>query len=283
MSSCIVAIAKNEELYLKEWIEYHFNLGFDKIFICDNNDIGNDSQINLIAPLKEKYDINVINVCGREILEKAGLQTGCYKFCYEYIKQNFPDINWIAYIDIDEFLNFNSMKVNEFLSQEKFNDVDLIHLNWKCYGDNDLVYYEPRPVMERFTRPVPIDAIYNTKFIPEGTYLNNHVKSILRVNDRFIEFNTPHTALYKDCKCVNCDGEIVDYTSPWQSINYNSGHIKHYITKSTEEFIKRKLNNNTRADAEFNSIIDEELINYFNINTKTYSKLELIKNYKINM
>lgn len=283
MSNCIVTIAKNEELYLKEWIEYHFNLGFDKIFICDNNDVGNDSQINLIATLKEKYDINAINLCGREMLEKVGLQTGCYKFCYEYIKQNFPDINWIAYIDIDEFLNFNSMKVNEFLSQEKFNDVDLIHLNWKCYGDNDLVYYEPRPVMERFTRPIPIDAIYNTKFIPEGIYLNNHVKSILRVNDRFIEFNTPHTALYKDCKCVNCDGEIVDYTSPWQSINYNSGHIKHYITKSTEEFIKRKLNNNTRADAEFNSIIDEEIVNYFNINTKTYSKLELIKKYKINI
>ena len=41
MSSCIVAIAKNEEPYLKEWVEYHFALGFDKIIICDNNDVGN--------------------------------------------------------------------------------------------------------------------------------------------------------------------------------------------------------------------------------------------------
>ena len=57
----------------------------DKIIICDNNDVGNENQINIIASLKEKYDINAINVCGREMLEKVGLQTGCYKFCYEYI------------------------------------------------------------------------------------------------------------------------------------------------------------------------------------------------------
>ena len=42
MQSCIVAIAKNEELYLEEWVKYHFNLGFDKIFICDNNDLDNN-------------------------------------------------------------------------------------------------------------------------------------------------------------------------------------------------------------------------------------------------
>ena len=41
MSSCLIAIAKNEEPYLKEWIEYHANLGFDKIIVCDNNDVGN--------------------------------------------------------------------------------------------------------------------------------------------------------------------------------------------------------------------------------------------------
>ena len=237
-------------------------------------------QISLIARLKERYDVNAINVCGREALEKLGFQTGCYKFCYDYIKKNFTDIEWVAFIDVDEFLDFNSMKANQFLAQQKFADADLIHLNWKCYGDNDLVHYDSRPVMERFTKPVPIDAIYNTKFMREGTYLNSHVKSILRVNDRFLEFLTPHTAAFKDCKCVDADGKLVDCASPWQSISYDSGCVKHYVTKSTEEFIKRKLSNNSRADATFNSKIDEEIENYFNINTKTYSKMELIKTIK---
>ena len=172
------------------------------------------------------------------------------------------------------------MKANQFLAQQKFVDADLIHLNWKCYGDNDLVHYDSRPVMERFTKPVPIDAIYNTKFMREGTYLNSHVKSILRINDRFSDFLTPHTATFKDCKCVDADGKLVDCASPWQSISYDSGCVKHYITKSTEEFIKRKLSNNTKATDSLTSSFDEELTNYFNINCRTYSKMELINSIK---
>lgn len=240
-----------------------------------------NGQISLVSRLKQRYNIEAINVCGREALEKAGMQTGCYHFMYNYIKENFTDIEWIAYIDIDEFLDFNSMKANQFLAQDKFKDVDEIHLNWKCYGDNDLVYYEPRPVMERFTKPLPIDAVYTTKFMRPGTYLNSHVKSIVRVNDRFVGFDTPHTAMFNDCKCVNGEGVPVDCTSPWQSINYNSGCVKHYITKSTEEFIKRKLSNNTRATDSIISNIDEEINNYFNINTKTYSKIELINKHHL--
>ena len=47
---------------------------------------------------------------------------------------------------------------------------------------------------------------------------------------------------------------------------------------SIEEFIKRKLSNNSRATDSIISNIDEEINNYFNINTKTYSKIELINN-----
>ena len=205
------------------------------------------------------------------------MQDGCYKFCYDYIRNHFPDIEWIAFIDIDEFLDFDSMSANQFLSQQKFADVDEIHLNWKCYGDNDLVHYDPRPVMERFTKPVPIDAMYSTKYMIKGTYLNSHVKSILRVNDKFVEFHTPHTAYLDNGKCVNCEGILVDDKSPWQTITYNGGCVKHYITKSTEEFIKRKLKNNSRATDSLLSNYEDEITNYFNINTKTYSKMELIK------
>ena len=102
------------------------------------------------------------------------------------------------------------------------------------------------------------------------------MKSILRVNDRFKGFHTPHTAIFDNCKCVDADGILNDCNSPWQTISYESACIKHYITKSTEEFIKRKLSNNTKADDVLNSIIDEEIENYFNINTKTYSKMKLI-------
>ena len=275
--SAIVAIAKNEELYLQEWIDYHKNLGFDYIFICDNNDLDNDGQLNLIK--RNNTKCIGINVRGREQLEKVGYQTGLYKFSYNYIKENYADVSWIAFLDVDEFLDLDGMKVNQFLNQDKFKDADLIHVNWMCYGDNELVHYDPRPVMERFTKPLPIDALYDTFYLNKGIYINKHVKSIVRVNDNFKEFHTPHTVIFKnECKCVNVAGKPVDNTEPWQTICYEGGHIKHFITKSTEEFKKRKCMDNNRADATFNSKRNEEVEHYFSINTKTFAKWNIFNN-----
>ena len=49
----IVAIAKNEEKYIADWAIYHFNLGFDKIFVIDNNDLDNENQMQVITSLQQ--------------------------------------------------------------------------------------------------------------------------------------------------------------------------------------------------------------------------------------
>lgn len=36
--AAICCVAKDEEPYLKEWIAHHLSLGFQHIYICDNND-----------------------------------------------------------------------------------------------------------------------------------------------------------------------------------------------------------------------------------------------------
>lgn len=37
MKTALIAIAKNEDLYVQEWIDYHFKLGFDDIIVYQNN------------------------------------------------------------------------------------------------------------------------------------------------------------------------------------------------------------------------------------------------------
>ena len=37
MKNALVCIAKNEDLYIEEWIRYHLKLGFAKIFVYQNN------------------------------------------------------------------------------------------------------------------------------------------------------------------------------------------------------------------------------------------------------
>ena len=39
MEVVVCAMAKNEHKYINEWVEHYINLGVDKIYIYDNDDI----------------------------------------------------------------------------------------------------------------------------------------------------------------------------------------------------------------------------------------------------
>ena len=48
MKVLLCAQIKLENSYLREWIEYHKNLGFSHIIISDNNDMGQEDPISVI-------------------------------------------------------------------------------------------------------------------------------------------------------------------------------------------------------------------------------------------
>ena len=47
MKVVIVAIAKMEQDYIEEWVKYHLHLGFDQIFLYDNEDVLNKPCIGI--------------------------------------------------------------------------------------------------------------------------------------------------------------------------------------------------------------------------------------------
>ena len=53
----ICAIAKNEDRYLIEWSNYHFNQGIDTIYLYDNNE---DSHLESV--LKNKICGNLVAI-----------------------------------------------------------------------------------------------------------------------------------------------------------------------------------------------------------------------------
>ena len=53
MNTAIIACCKMEELYIREWIDWHLNIcNFTHIFLCDNNDTGYKYQLK---PLIQDY------------------------------------------------------------------------------------------------------------------------------------------------------------------------------------------------------------------------------------
>ena len=54
---CVCSICKNENLYIKEFVEYHLLLGVNKIIIYDNNDINGEE---IIKPLEYYIKKNIL-------------------------------------------------------------------------------------------------------------------------------------------------------------------------------------------------------------------------------
>ena len=123
MKVAIIAIAKNENLYINEWLDYHFKLGFDNIIVCDNDD-------ELIL----KDIISDDRVIIEDYTKMKNVQHPAYRQMYKKYKSQY---DWFLFIDIDEFLVMeNHTNVKEFISSFG-DDVECIKLCYKHFTDNE--------------------------------------------------------------------------------------------------------------------------------------------------
>ena len=119
-------------------------------------------------------------------------------------------------------MNFQFQKnINEFLSLSKFKKCSSILINWRYYGDNNKIYYEPKPLRNRFTKP-----FYFLKIKKYDKYIYSASKSIIRGKLNFTWAHFPH--FINSTSICNSNGSIVKnpFSSPENSITY----IKHYTT-----------------------------------------------------
>ena len=95
---------------------------------------------------------------------------------------------------------------------------------------NNNIYYEPKKLKKRFTKPFSFNP--NKKF---NIYFYSAAKSIVRgrYKVKSIWAHFPH--FLNNSNICRPDGKKVLY--PLSKFNYSYAYIKHYSTKSTEEFL----------------------------------------------
>ena len=209
--------------------------------------------------------MKIINYRGFEHAQKEALND-CYKrFNKEY--------HWIAFFDVDEFLQIiNFTNINDFMALPRFKNCESILITWKYYGDNNKLYYEPKPLYERFTKP-----FYFNESIKPNIFLYSAAKTIVKGGLNITWALLPHFLK----NTINCrpNGNILsNYFSPPQ---YSTAYLIHYATKSTEEFAERCNRGNSNSKINITSRI---LKYYFLFNNKTKQKLEIFRKklkYKI--
>ena len=256
----LCTIAKQENKYITEFVEHYQKMKIKQIIIYDNNDIKGETFDKILKKYINNNFIKIINFRGFKQPQIIALNN-----CYEKYNKNF---DWIAFYDIDEFLYINNYtNLNSFLSLSKFRKCQGILINWKYYGDNDTLYYKPQPLKQRFIKVFP------TKNLKSRKQYYSAAKTIVKGGLKIKWGLLPHFIK----NIINCrpDGKIIkNYFSPPQ---YSIAYLKHYITKSTEEFIERINRGDVRIN-KTDKYIKKRIYNYyFLFNNITKEKINLFK------
>ena len=265
MSIAVCALAKWENPYIDEWVRYHIDLGFDRVFLYDNND-PDDPYVG--DCIDEGYRDRV------EIIDRRGvnMRTRQQVAYNDWISQHWNDFDFCAFIDIDEFI-VTPNGIRGLVSGMPENR-DFMILNWQMYGDDEtIVGDETKPVRERFT----------VKQGGRNNEWNKSVKTIVRCGGKPVKALNAHGFVYADGETAfycDCNGEDVSLklnnkfsTRPFEN---HESYIAHYATKSLSEYLKYKVG---RIGVVWNS--DSMKIRYyFRLNKRTPEKLEYIERWK---
>lgn len=258
MKVCIIAIARQENLYIKEWVDHHLGLGFDNIIICDNNEMNGERIHNVITDERV-----IIERCiGIENIQKKAYTRMFLKYKQQY--------DWMLFIDIDEFVMLDEKyhnNIKEFLSEPIFSTADIIRLCWKIYTSN--------------TDLDVIDNKYNVfdRFKDRFESLEDcFVKSFIRGNIKYVGGQVVGHGYYenKNLIAVASNGTPCDNTNfrLYRMKNdsvYDNAWINHYPTKTMGEYIRQKY---FRGGPNANLRRYNNLSYFFKYNIKTPEKEE---------
>lgn len=181
---------RNEEKRIEEWIEYHVNLPWRVKTFTIFNDNSNDNTFNILEKLSNQYSINVITtgVNGAGFLYPINTHPnvyGCYNIFHETIVSNYNKglkllqnnstykDDWAAFIEVDEFLKFDTDGYPDFNTFLQKNVTDEIHRLWVPSYDMEDTFDLNKPLLSQDLKTWS-DETYN-KYFPR------RAKSIIRL------------------------------------------------------------------------------------------------------
>lgn len=217
----ITTIQRDRAPWIKEWVAFHYLVGFRKFYIFLHNCSDNTEKI--LNELKKKFDIKIFTV--DPSLESPQLK------CYQdsYIKFG-GEVDWMAFIDSDEFLFPTSETSMEIALKEFANKkISALGVYWSCFGSSGHIK-EPRGLIIENYKQRANDGYHN----------NRHIKSIVRGGqNKSVQPSDPH--FFKTPKGTY-DENLRPITYGWTDYQptYEKFRINHYATQSRSHFLNFK-------------------------------------------
>lgn len=251
MKIACVAIVKNEERHIAEWLAWQFTCGFDTVLLFDNN--STDRTAAIARAFAPEFDVRVRDWPSR---------TPKYQiWAYEYAaRTHAAEFDWLAFFDTDEFLVLDDgLDLKTLLAARA---EPAVAVPWAIFGSSGHQDIPDGLVIEAFTHRAPAE------FLP-----NRHFKTILRPY-RVRACRSPHN--------FDCGAEYVDLFGNGLALDsagnlaappvYRGAKLHHYFTRSRAQWrekLDRGYPDTTREDTEFsyfdrNEVFDDGARRYAN-------------------
>ncbi len=224
---CLLASARNEGIYLIEWIAYHRLIGVDTIVIYSNSNSDHSDKL-----LTELASAGLIIWITNNVAPETRAQAKAYGHAFSFGTE-LLEHQWALTIDLDEFFTFDHCRyksIKDFISHQEIYDVDSISLQWLIFGSAGQTTLGPQGVTQRFKNRLP--------------YVDKHVKSLCR----------PHLFMHSKPHVPVCDsrtapivrsanGDVLAHRlgghipSLSEQPKADAAWINHYYFKSVDEML----------------------------------------------
>ena len=236
---------KDESEYLDEWIKHHLALGFEHVFIYDNN-----SKIPVKTYIEGKNYQDKITIIPWDLTDDP--QNKAYQ---HFVKIYRNKVEWCSFLDIDEFFTpqEKNITIDKLIADyiDKYGDsLGAVHFAWKVYNaDGQLTWDHTKGVKERFHKIVPNQDPSGGKYICRLRCVKLPHIHHLYLNDGY--------------KYIDEKGKDITYLINTKKASTHSTDIvsiNHYYTKSLEEWCN-KIN---RGSAD--NIVSRNYMQFFDYN-----------------
>lgn len=202
----LCAIAKDETPFLREWVAYHHLIGFERIFIYDN-----DSGTPVRDTVADMYESDMVETY---TIPGAQRQLVAYNHC---LRHHGRECEWLAFLDLDEFLVLRGENDARIFCGG-YEAYAGIVVNWNVFSSSGHLARPAGLVMEN----------YRESLGPDVT-----VKSIVRpaVTDKPL---SPHHFIFRSGFAVTTDG--IPVAGGYAPIATDKAVVNHYIYRSQQDY-----------------------------------------------
>lgn len=164
MTACVIAIAKNEGRFIREWLAHHLALGFDHILVYDHQ--SSDQTPALLDAAAATASVDRIAWAPPQ---DQSPQISAYNDAVRRLRNRY---DWLAFLDLDEFLVIRKPDLDLTTYLRSLDaDVGAVGVNWLTFGSGGRVDTDYELVRDTFRTGGP-----------RHWGNNRHIKTIARAH-----------------------------------------------------------------------------------------------------